>query len=188
MVASTDPTPVAQSKPKVPTVAARRAPEPPKPATPAAEKPAQERSPVSLEVQQLKGAEFERVIHRAYPPKSHTIEDMRRPAYWATVAQKLRPWEQIEVCAEDGTWFAQLLVLAVERSAAVVHVLSYHELSTADVALTALAGSEKYEVKHTPGLGWHIIRKADRHIVRDHLNTRDDAVTTLAEYLKTIPA
>jgi hypothetical protein len=82
---------------------------------------------VSLDANRLKGAEYERLVHGCYPPKEHTIEDLKRPEYWAAVAPKLRPWNHIEVYAEDGTWYAHLLVLAVERAHAVVHVLRYDE-------------------------------------------------------------
>src|SRR5258708_29080309 len=142
---------------------------------------------VSLDSHRLRGAEYERVVHGCYPPKEHTIEDLKRPEYWAAVAGKLRPWNHIEVYAEDGTWYAELLVLAVERAHAVVHVLRYDALSTSDVVFTELAGRSKYEIRHTPGLQWHIIRKADGHIVKDGMRLRDDALFALQEHLKTVP-
>jgi len=135
----------------------------------------------------LRGAEYERVVHGCYPPKEHTIEDLKKPEYWAAVAGKLRPWNHIEVYAEDGTWYAELLVLAVERAHAVVHVLRHVQLRTSDVVFTELAGSAKYEVRHTPSLRWHIIRKTDGHIVKDGMALRDDALFALQEHLKAVP-
>jgi hypothetical protein len=183
---------VSQAKPKnpaptrrhVPGVSAQSAPVDKSPTAQAEPKP----RAISLDSHRLKDIEFQRLVMGCYPPKEHTIEDMKRPEYWAAVAGKLRPWNHIEVYSEDGTWYAELLVLAVERAHAVVHVLAYHSLSTSDVVMTSLAGSSKYEIRHTPGLQWHIIRRADRHIVRDQMARREDAEFALTEHLKTVPA
>jgi len=186
--APVNPTPIAQSKPKAPAAQPRNRAAA-VPATVAAEQTDQEapKRAVTLDSNRLREAEHERLVYRCYPPKEHTIEDLKRPAYWASVTPKLRPWEKIEVCAEDGLWYAELLVTAVERSVAVVHVLKYDELSSVDVGLSTLAGASKYEIKHTPGLKWHVIRKLDRHIVKDGLARREDAEFALQEHLKTIP-
>lgn len=180
--AAPGPTPVAKATPKPPAVKAARPSDPPAPP------PATERKNI-LDVQRLREAEHERLIWCCYPPASHTIEDLKRPEYWASVAPKLRPWNHIEAYAEDGTWYAELLVLAVERSHAIVHVLNEYQLSSSDVALTQLANAgalSKYEIKHTPNLEWHVVRRADGHIVKDHLHSRDQAYFTLQEHLKAV--
>ena len=155
-------------------------------ATPAgARKP----DPPILTADRLKGAEYERVIHTASPAVGHTMEHMLTPAYWAHVAPKLKPWDRVEVRAEDGTYYAEFLVLACDRTWARMHVLRWDDLSTQDVSLTeASQASAAFEVKHTPNLRWHVIRKSDRQIMHKEAQTRADAETWLREHLKMVTA
>lgn len=140
-----------------------------------------------LNVDRLRGAEYERVIHVATPGEGHKLEDMIDPAYWAHVGPKLKPYDRIEVRAEDGTFYGELLVLACDRTWAKVHVLNWWELSTQDVAITEAAkASSKFEVRHTPGMRWHVVRKEDRQIMHRDCQTRAEANTWLTEHLKTI--
>jgi len=62
------------------------------------------------------------------------MEDLLRPECWASVAKMLQPWSHIEVRAEDGSYYAELLVTGVDRAWAKVEVLNFRELSTADVS------------------------------------------------------
>lgn len=154
-------------------------------ATQGARKP----DPPILTADRLKGAEFERVIHTAHPALGHTLEHMLQPAYWAHVAPKLKPWNRIEVHAEDGTYYGELLVLACDRTWARMHVLQWHNLSTQDVSLTeALQAEAGYEVKFTPNSRWCVIRKSDRQLMHKDAQTSDDAKTWLREHLKVVPA
>lgn len=158
-------------------------------ATTATETAAAKEGPMPiLSVDRLKGAEYERIVHVATPGAGHTRADMLRPAYWSHVSPKLKPYDRVEVRAEDGTYFAELLVLACDRTWARMYALSWHELSTADVSLTeAVSASSKFEVKHTPGLRWHVVRKSDRQVMMRDGQTRDEAETWVKEYVKTVP-
>jgi len=143
-----------------------------------------------LTADRLKGAEFDRVVHTANPPAGHTLEHMLSPAYWAHVAPKLMPWAKIEVRAEDGTYYGELLVLACDRTWARMHVLRWDDLTTQDVSMTAamMPAASAYEVKHNPTLRWHVVRKADRQLMHRDAQTAEDAQTWLREHLKVVPA
>lgn len=141
-----------------------------------------------LSVDRLKSAEYERSVLVATPGAGHTREHMLQPGYWAHVSPKLKPYDKVEVRAEDGTYFAELLVLACDRTWARMYVLNWHDLSTQDVSLTeAVEASSKFEVKHTPGLRWHVVRKSDRQIMMKDGQTKDEAATWVKEYVKTVP-
>lgn len=155
----------------------------PEPTPVAAEPAAKERPVYVLGAERLRGAEFERLIYVASPMTGATIEDLLRPEAWAAVAPKLQPWSHVEVRAEDGTYYAELLVLACDRTWAKMHVLKYESLSTPDVSLTQ--SNSAYEIRHTPLLRWHVIRKSDRHIVKDNFQLRAQAEDALREHLKT---
>ena len=156
-------------------------------ATPQPAPTTQERPAYILGPERLKGAEFERLIYVANPGEGVTMEDLLKPECWASVAKSLRPWSHIEVRAEDGSYYAELLVTGVDRAWAKVEVLNYKELTTKDVTLTQATRESKYEIKHTPGLQWHIIRKSDRHIVKDSMQLKSQAEDALREHLKTVP-
>lgn len=162
----------------------------PKAATPQAAptETARKPEPPILDASRLKNAEYERTILVAAPGVGHTMEHMLSPAYWAHVAPKLKPWDRIEVRAEDGTYYAELLVLACDRTWARMHVLRWDDLSTQDVSLTeAAAASTKFELAHSPNRRWHVIRKSDRQVMHENDQTRADAQLWLTEYLKTVP-
>lgn len=42
-----------------------------------------------------------------------TFEDLLAPAYWTHIASRLRPWDQLMVRAEEGTFYAELIVTEV---------------------------------------------------------------------------
>jgi len=145
--------------------------------------------PPILTADRLKGAEFERIVHTAAPAAGHTQEHMLQPAYWAHVAPKLKPWDRVEVRAEDGTYYAELLVLACDRTWARMHVLHWHDLSTQDISITQAAdASTKFEIAHSANLRWHVIRKSDRQVMHKEDQTKQDAELWLREYLKVVPA
>lgn len=158
------------------------------PPVPTATATTQERPIYILGPERLKGAEFERLIYVANPGEGVTMDDLLKPECWASVTNLLRPWSHIEVRAEDGSYYAELLVTGVDRAWAKVEVLNFKELTTKDVALTAATRESRYEIKHTPGLQWHVIRKSDRHIVKDSMQLRMQAEEALREHLKTVPA
>lgn len=146
-----------------------------------------ERHTPILDASRVRGAEFERVIYCVFPDKGVTQEDMQDPAFWSSTAVKFRPWTRLEVYAEDGTYFAEAIVLACDRAWAKVHFLSWHNLTTSDVSLTQ-AQTSKFEVTHTPNRKWHVVRKADRQIMKEFCQTKGEAETWLTEYTKTVPA
>jgi hypothetical protein len=155
-------------------------------ASPAAPVQLKEKVIYVLGAERMKQAEYERSLYVVTPTPGVTIDDLIKPECWAAVSLKLRPWDHVEVRAEDGTYYAEFLVMACDRSWALVHVLNYHALSTPDVSLSQAHSA--YEIKHTPNLRWHIVRKSDRHIVKDSMQLRSQAEDALREHLKTVQA
>src|SRR5258706_10614046 len=100
------------------------------PPAPLATATAQERPIYILGPERLKGADFERIIYVANPGEGVTMEDLLSPEGWASVANLLRPWSHIEVRAEDGSYYAELLLTGADRAWAKVEVLIFSELTT----------------------------------------------------------
>lgn len=157
-----------------------------------------ERSPKpavpQLEASRFGLAEHQRNVHICTIEHGITRREVINPAFFAHVAPKCRPYDEIIVNCDDGTLYARLLVLQAERTWIMVHVLEWHDLTTKDVALSkteklaeAANPAAEFEVKHRgPHLKWCVIRKADSQPVREKEETKKDAQNWLDEYLKVI--
>ena len=124
-------------------------------------------------------AEFLRHAWLVIIPFGTLPEDLLKPEYWAHVAAQLRPRERIEAHSIDGTWFAEYLVLGVDRTWAKVHMLSKHSLTTPDIALSQAEAVSPYEVKwRGPVAKWSIVRKSDNAVQAEGMD-KDQALDWL---------
>lgn len=147
--------------------------------------PAVERKPVSaLSPERFKSAEYERAIHIANADEGTYPEDITMPDYWAHAAAQMKPWDRIEVRANDGTWFAELLVLDVSRQWAKVHVLGVHRFSDFDTSLTAALNLPYFVTHKGPQLKWCVVRRVDSAIVHQEASSPDDATQWMKERMK----
>jgi hypothetical protein len=90
----------------------------------------------------VKTAEAARNFWVATVEQGTKREDIRRPEFWALVAKNLRPYDRIELNYDDGSVFAEYLVLSADRAWAKVHELRWEPLGTQDVSLTEAAAAE----------------------------------------------
>ena len=120
-------------------------------------------------------------------PYGVTLEDVLQPDFWAHHAKDLRPFDEIRVRADDGTWAAYLIVLDCARTWAKVHVLSQHNL-VSEVSVTSEAEVkafiESHEVRHSAGRKWHIIRKSDRAVMSENIEQKEEAVAWLDKHAR----
>lgn len=144
------------------------------------------RKPVpAIGPERFKTAEYERQIHVANADEGTRPEDITMPDYWAHAAAQMKPWDRIEVRANDGTWFAELLVLDVSRQWAKVHVLALHRFSDFDTSLSGATLNLPYFVTHKgPQLKWCVIRRVDNAIVHQEAGTPEAATTWMNERMK----
>jgi hypothetical protein len=105
-------------------------------------------------------------------------EDLAKPAFWAHVADKLRPWDEIRCIAEDGSYKAVVTVLSATRTDAQVTVDTYRTLQTVQDGEADLL--RDYSVNHTPATNWRVVRKSDKRTVAEGLKNRNEAVTWIA--------
>jgi hypothetical protein len=129
-------------------------------------------------------AEYDRQDWVANAEEGTTIDDIKEPAYWALIASQFKPYDHIEVRAEDGTWIADLVVMGCDRTWARVHVKNVHKLTSGDVSMSQ---ASKHEVFwRGPQHKWAIKRTADHEVVKNECATREEAEKWLKEYEKTI--
>lgn len=139
-------------------------------------------------------AEHQRNVHLCTIEEGVDRQAVQEPAFFAHVATRCRPYDEIIVRRDDGAIFARLLVLQAERTWLRTFVLEWHELTTKDVAQTQTAMADKaaevlaqFDIKHKgPHKKWCVIRKQDAAIVREGEESKTSANTWLSEYLKVI--
>ena len=118
------------------------------------------------------------------PQAGVTIEEVLEPSYWAHVASQLKPGTRIEVMAQDGAWWAMLLVRAAGRTDAVVQALQYVILGSNE---TFTAGG--YEIKwRGPKAKWGVVRGKDAAVLHDGFAVKEEAEAWMVEHLATLAA
>ena len=138
-----------------------------------------EESPI-LNPQRINLAEFWRQDWVVNAEEGVSVEQVSDPAYWAHVSAKFKPYDHIEVRAEDGAWIATFLVLDCSRTFARLHLLSHHKLTTRDVAQTQTA---KHEVKWKGPQHKHcVIRLADNAIISEGHASADIARIAMVQH------
>jgi hypothetical protein len=137
-----------------------------------AEKPAT----LPLHPMNMELAEHSRTFYRIVPAEGVTLEDFKRPEYWSHVARDLKINDKLEVLAEDGTWYAELLVRDVSQTGARVSVLMHLPLEAEDIA----APRSDLEAKHHPSVRWTVVRKADKKRLAENLADKQAALQWIA--------
>lgn len=120
--------------------------------------------------QQIKPAEFIRTVHAARPEPGTTLNDMLSPDYWAHVAKTLKAGDRIEVRPPEGEWFAELYVRSTSDTAVNVVVLQKFEFGTETKSAPVEA-----EVKFRGDKKWSVIRKGDKSVLIEGLETKSAA-------------
>ena len=141
-----------------------------------------ERKVESLTITNLKEAEFVRPVYCATIPFGTLPEDLLKPEYWAHVATHLRPWARIEARAEDGTWFAEYIVLSVDRTWARVRMLAKYNLTSQDTSISQAEKISKsgFEIKWCGGAKWSVIRTVDSAVMKEGME-RDEAEVAMKQ-------
>lgn len=139
-----------------------------------------------------KSAELVRNYWAVTVEQGTTREDLKRPEFWALVSKNFRPYDRIEVRADDGTFFAEYVVLSADRAWTKVHEYRFEMLGTQDVSLTEAHQvdiRQRYAIKFNgPHLKWCVERKDGVKVERLKEKCADQAEATvwLENHLKTV--
>jgi hypothetical protein len=132
---------------------------------------------------QFKEAQFVFKTFSARPEEGTVVEDILAPAYWANIAEQLQPGSRIEVMPLDGAFFAELIVVSSNRTAAVVVPLRVVDL-TLKVGATESGDDPEYSVKFRGPRKFCVIRNADGQPVIEDIDTKEQAYRELSDYVK----
>lgn len=138
--------------------------------------------PVSLNVTRLKQAEQYCTAYAAVLPHDQSLDDALNPEYWANVAATLRQHDTIRIIPEDGSYFAELLVLDAARGYAKVkilrHVLLDEPVGDAEAPLIDLF--VKWDGPHNK---FTVIRKSDGEKLKTGFVEKTSAQRWLDDHL-----
>jgi hypothetical protein len=136
-----------------------------------------------LNTTRFKGSEYERTVWVVTVEEGVTSDDLERPDFWAHVANRMRPFDRIEVRADDGSYFAELLVIAVDRNWAKVKGLMFVQLN--EEATGYAPGSADHIVKwRGPHRKWSVVRKSDNAVLKEECQTQAEATLWLNGHLQ----
>lgn len=164
-------------------------PEKPKPA--AADKPAPattdkpERFIPAAESRFMTSVEYKAPLVWYCPEAGTPLEHLLRPEYWASIKQ-LRTNAHIYVDAEDGSYWAELKVLKVGQGFAKVMVLRHVDLADAGADPSIADG---YDIQFRGPIVKHrVVRLKDNHVLKQGLDTEEDARAWLRDHKKMLAA
>lgn len=132
---------------------------------------------------QLQRTEFFRSSHTIILKQDQEMGDLKNPKFWANIATKVRPLDQIYVFSNDGNEFAELTVIRCDRlwvHVGVVNQVTFEEKEVEDK-------EQDYSVKWMGPNGLYaVIRNDDGSKISEKHPTKDDANKSMNEYLKAI--
>lgn len=142
----------------------------------------------SRKINEIHEIQFARTEWVAKPERGTSLAEMLEPAYWASVAKKLRQWDRIEVRPTDGSWLAELVVVVVEPFAVKVHVRWAERFDKIAAIAEDTAVPAGYSIKHRGRAGWSVVRDEDTKILAQDLGSRVAAVQFLEHHLRVLAA
>lgn len=119
--------------------------------------------PVQLLESRFQLAEFSRAVYQVVPEHGVAWEQVLQPEFWAHVARRVKRYDRIEVIAEDGSYYGDLLVTDTRRGGLIVEPLFFKGLEGPAERVIDMDDYEiRYKGKHWQ---WTVIRKSDNHAV-----------------------
>ena len=136
----------------------------------------------------LKQADYERPVWVVTVSAALTSEDLLKPVFWANVAGRLAKWHQVEVRADDGSWFAILMVIGAGQNWAKVQILQKFDLVKVAGPEAVVPETEDYEVLFRGVAKWCVRRVEDKAILFKEGESKAAAARWLTDHLRAIAA
>lgn len=128
----------------------------------------------------MQGREFANNDHVITIESKWTLDDVVKPIFWGSTWQKLRKYDKIAVRVDDGSWYAEVMVVQVGTGYAFVRVMEFVDFNG---DASAAPVSDDYEVTELgPHKKWCVIRKADRTVLKEKSETKREAEDWLREF------
>jgi hypothetical protein len=115
-----------------------------------------------------------------------TVEDLKRPEFYAHLARQWKPGDLVQVMPDNRSFFAELLVIDASSQYAKVDILRHKELEKVQPGKAMLPGySIEYAGDHEQ---WRVIRESDRKVLKSGHATQGDAYSWASNHAKALAA
>lgn len=134
----------------------------------------------------LKRSEFARTEYVAAIASGTTIEQLEEPQFWSHVARDLRRTDKIVAIAEDGSYYAELIVTSTGVGFVKVRTLFHVPLEEASDEDGDGEREPLCRIKHLPGQKWSVQRLSDGMWIKKGFEDREAARAYMIQYERTI--
>ena len=136
---------------------------------------------VTLQPNRLQRSEHFYAQYAVELPGHVSLDQAMTPEYLAHVASRLRPFDRICFMAEDGSYFADTVVVHARPGAAVLRLVQKVDMIAADESAAVATSMVKVEWRGPRGK-WTIIRTSDNHVIKNGIGDENDARREASEY------
>ena len=128
-------------------------------------------------------ADHFRTIHCACVEQVTSREQLLDPMFWKHVSAGFHIGDLIEVYDEGMSFWGRFMVRGCGEGWATLAELEWKDFDPAENAEPDPDYKVEYGNRHTK---YRIIRLADRHVVKDNIETKSQAERDLADYLQAL--
>lgn len=141
---------------------------------------------VAIISKHLKLAEHVRQTWHVTPRTGDSPKDLLDPKYWVHVSRLLKPGDKIEALPETREWYAEAIVLSAGQFGAKV-AFTLDPVKLENSAETEVP--EEYDIKWAgPSVKWRVTRKSDGQVIREDLQSREEATAWVKSHTKAMAA
>lgn len=131
-------------------------------------------------------AESKRQCFVAVIPHGTRLEDIKSPSYFANVIKQIETFSRIEVHAEDGTFWAELLVTYCVSGDLKYEILSKFEVNTPEISGIKIEGL-------TVGYGgphhkFRVVRDSDKEVIKKGFENKTSAMIWAQQHVRNLAA
>ena len=126
-----------------------------------------------INVSRFREADYQRTVWQATAEQGMVPDDLLEPSRWSLVSPQMQPFHRVEVVADDGSWWAEYLVTDATKLWAKLRILQVVQLDEA--AKSSSRQKDGFSVKYRGAKKWSVIRDSDKSVMKDMLDTREDA-------------
>ncbi|WP_323994706.1 hypothetical protein [Aeromonas hydrophila] len=117
-------------------------------------------------------AEYSRNIWRVTALHGQEFDQFKDPEAWAHVAANFKRYDEVEIIAEDGSFFAKGIVLKVTKTSATVHFYVHEDF---EQEVSGSADGSKYSIEWGGKAKWRVVRNSDDEIIESHISSKEEA-------------
>lgn len=138
----------------------------------------------------LKPAEAQRNVWVLDAPEGTIEEDLKDTGFWSFISYRLRPFDRLEIRANDGSWLIDAIVIMCDRTWAKIKILNKYNLAPNEKSMQdEIAQAEEKSSKHSvkwrgPAHRWSVIRNSDETVVKENCESKADAEKWIREHEK----